>query len=58
MVLRWEYRSGSTLYVVWQKDRADSAAFARAGFSVLVDSISAKGDDIFAMKSSLFWGRK
>ena len=58
VVLRWEYRPGSTLYVVWQKDRADPAACARAGFSDLVDSISAKGDSIFAMKSSFFWGRK
>ncbi len=58
VVLRWEYRPGSTFYAVWQQDRADSAAYARAGFSDLVDSRSAPGDNIFALKASFFWGGK
>lgn len=58
VVLRWEYRPGSTFYAVWQQDRADSAAYARAGFSDLIDSRSAPGDNIFALKASFFWGGK
>ena len=56
IVLRWEYRPGSTFYAVWQQDRSDSPAYARAGFSDLVDSRSAPGDNIFALKASFFWG--
>lgn len=58
VVLRWEFRPGSTFYAVWQQNRADSPAYARAGFSDLVDSISARGDNIFALKASFFWGAK
>ncbi|MEO8499719.1 MAG: DUF5916 domain-containing protein [Vicinamibacteria bacterium] len=58
VVLRWEYRPGSTFYAVWQQDRSDSVAYARAGFSDLVDSRSAPGDNIFALKASFFWGGK
>lgn len=58
VVLRWEYRPGSTFYAVWQQDRSDSARFSRAGFSDLLDSLSARGDNIFAMKASFFWGGK
>ncbi|MBX7186713.1 MAG: carbohydrate binding family 9 domain-containing protein [Vicinamibacteria bacterium] len=56
VVLRWEYRPGSTFYAVWQQDRSDSAAYARAGFSDLIESRSARGDNIFALKASFFWG--
>ena len=58
VVLRWEYRPGSTFYAVWQQDRSDSPAYARAGFSDLIDSRSAPGDNIFALKASFFWGGK
>ena len=58
VVLRWEYRPGSTFYAVWQQDRSDSARFSRAGFSDLLDSLSARGDNIFALKASFFWGGK
>jgi Domain of unknown function (DUF5916)/Carbohydrate family 9 binding domain-like len=58
VVLRWEYRPGSTLYAVWQQNRADSAAYSRAGFSDVLDSLSARGDNIFAVKASFFWGGK
>lgn len=58
IVLRWEYRPGSTLYAVWQQDRSDSPAYARAGFTDLIDSRSAPGDNIFALKASFFWGGK
>lgn len=58
VVLRWEYRPGSTFYAVWQQDRSDSARFARAGFKDLLDSLQARGDNIFAVKASFFWGGK
>jgi hypothetical protein len=56
VVLRWEYRPGSTFYAVWQQDRSNSARYARAGVSDLFDSLSAPGDNIFALKASFFWG--
>jgi hypothetical protein len=58
VVLRWEYRPGSTFYAVWQQDRSRSAAYTRAGFSDVLDSLSARGDNIFAVKASFFWGGK
>lgn len=58
LVLRWEYRPGSTLYAVWQQDRSDSPIYARAGLSDLFDTVSAAGDNIFALKASFFWGGK
>ena len=58
VVLRWEYRPGSTFYAVWQQDRFDAQAYARAGFSDLLDTFSAPGDNIFALKASFFWGGK
>ena len=57
-MLRWEYRPGSTFYAVWQQDRFDARAYARAGFSDLLDTFSAPGDNIFALKASFFWGGK
>lgn len=58
VVLRWEYRPGSTFYAVWQQDRSASEAYRRAGFSDLTGSLSARGDNIFALKTSFFWGGK
>jgi hypothetical protein len=38
LVLRWEYRAGSTLYVVWQQNRsAESADGDLVSFGSLVD---------------------
>lgn len=58
VVLRFEYRPGSTFYAVWQQDRSRSAAYTRAGFTDVLDSLSAQGDNIFAVKASFFWGGK
>jgi hypothetical protein len=51
VVLRWEYRPGSTLYVVWTQDRADYAdpgdfRFGRDFRNLL----KAPGDNIFMVK--------
>lgn len=55
VVLRWEWRSGSTLYVVWQQDRAGSeVSGSRVGISDAFRSVTAPGPNIFLIKTS-FW---
>lgn len=55
LVLRWEWRPGSTLYLVWQQDRAaEEMGLARATASDLFDSLTARGDHFFVVKAS-FW---
>ena len=55
VVLRWEWRTGSTLYVVWQQDRAGTETL---GTTVNVGdafrSVTAPGANIFLIKTS-FW---
>lgn len=55
VVLRWEWRTGSTLYVVWQQDRAGTEVL---GTTVNVGdafrSVTAPGANIFLIKTS-FW---
>ena len=55
VVLRWEWRRGSTLYLVWQQDRRSSrsgSAAVRPGS--LWDALRATGDNFFAVKIS-YW---
>ncbi len=56
LVLRWEYRPGSLIYLVWTQNRAD---FANPGdFRLrrdLGDLLSAPGDNIFLVKVSYRW---
>ena len=55
LVLRWEWRPGSTLYVVWQQDRSDREALGtRVTAGDLLDSFSAPGRNFLAVKAS-FW---
>ena len=55
VVLRWEWRPGSTLFVVWQQDRFSSEVRGdRIGASDLFSSLSAPGDNRFLVKAS-FW---
>jgi hypothetical protein len=55
LVLRWEYRPGSTLYLVWQQDReTEEAIAARASLSDMFRSFGASGDNYVAIKAS-FW---
>jgi hypothetical protein len=59
LVLRWEWRPGSTLYVVWQQDReADALRRARTGVSDLFRSFGAAGDNSFAVKASFWLSRR
>jgi hypothetical protein len=55
VVLRWEWRRGSTLYFIWQKNREDAAQtgrYVRAGD--LWDAFTAPGQDVLAVKVS-YW---
>ena len=55
LVLRWEYRPGSTLYLVWQQDRETERDLReRASLGGLFRSLGASGDNYFAVKAS-FW---
>jgi len=55
LVLRWEWRPGSTLYLVWQQDRAaDAFGAGRASISDMFSSLRARGDNYFVVKAS-FW---
>ena len=55
VVLRWEWRTGSTLYVVWQQDRAGTETIGtRVGVSDSFRSLTAPGANIFLIKTS-FW---
>ena len=55
VVLRWEWRPGSTLFVVWQQNRADvDPTGGRASLSDMFHSVAAPGDHVLAMKTT-FW---
>jgi len=55
VVLRWEYRPGSTLYMVWQQDRAESQMLgSRVNINDAFRSVTAPGSNIFLIKTS-FW---
>jgi len=54
-VVRWEWRPGSTAYLVWQQNRGDqrvTGALIRPGS--LFDAITANGDNVFALKVN-YW---
>jgi hypothetical protein len=54
-VLRWEWRPGSTLYLVWQQDRSgDRARIARVGPRSLLETLDAPGDNFLALKVT-YW---
>jgi hypothetical protein len=55
VVLRWEWRPGSTLYVVWQQDRSSSAVLGSyVGINDMFNSLRAPGSNFFVIKTS-FW---
>jgi hypothetical protein len=55
VVLRWEWRTGSTLYLVWQQDRSGTEILgSRVGVGDAFRSLTAPGANIFLIKSS-FW---
>jgi hypothetical protein len=55
LVLRWEWRPGSTLFLVWQQDRAaEEIARDRVSAGDMFNSLRAEGDNFFVVKAS-FW---
>jgi uncharacterized protein DUF5916 len=55
VVLRWEWRPGSILYLVWQQNRRSSEPFGdRVGLTDMFSSLTAPGSNFFAVKMS-FW---
>jgi hypothetical protein len=57
-VLRWEYRPGSTVYLVWQQQRASYGQFGEFDFSNDTDALfSAPPENVFAVKVSYWMGR-
>jgi hypothetical protein len=55
VVLRWEWRPGSTMYAVWQQNRdARDTIGARVGLGDVFRSVRAPGSNIFLVKTS-FW---
>lgn len=55
VVLRWEWRAGSTFYLVWQQDRAGTERLgSRVGVGDAFRSLTAPGANIVLVKTS-FW---
>ena len=58
VVLRWEWRPGSTLFVVWQQNRESRFDEGRpVGPGDLFESLSVPGDNILAVKTTLWVSR-
>lgn len=53
-VVRWEWRPGSTMFVVWQQDRGADRAVRLVRPSDIFDTFNASGDNILAFKVS-YW---
>jgi Domain of unknown function (DUF5916) len=54
-VLRWEWRPGSTLFVVWQQDRSrDEPHWTRLSPADMFGSLTARGDNFLALKAT-YW---
>ncbi len=55
LVLRWEWLPGSTLFLVWQQDRATSTERGNeVGVGDVWDTFDAPGDNFFAVKAT-YW---
>ncbi|UCF41859.1 MAG: carbohydrate binding family 9 domain-containing protein [Gemmatimonadota bacterium] len=57
LVLRWEFRPGSTLFVVWQQDRGEDWPGGSLNYAdALVDAVKAPGSHVFAVKLAYWFG--
>lgn len=55
VVLRWEWRPGSTFYLVWQQDRSETEVLGSAvGVGDMFRSATSPGRNFFVVKTS-FW---
>jgi len=56
-VLRWEYRPGSAIFLVWQQSRSESQPFGDFDFSRDFRALLEKGpENIFAVKATYWLG--
>jgi hypothetical protein len=53
-VLRWEWRLGSTLFLVWQQNRSARLPFATVQPGQLFGALDARGENVLAIKVS-YW---
>ena len=53
-VVRWEWRPGSTMYLVWQQDRSARRDVRLVRPGDLFDALGAPGDNFLALKVS-YW---
>lgn len=59
LVLRWEWRPGSILYLVWQQNRLETLPTGEhVSGRDLLDSFGARGTNIFALKSTFWFARR
>ena len=57
-VLRWEYRPGSTLFLVWTQQRSGSSAFGNTEFSRDARAmLGDRPDNVFLVKATYWLGR-
>jgi hypothetical protein len=57
-VLRWEYRPGSTLFLVWTQQRSGASAFGNTEFSRDARAMLAdRPDNVFLVKATYWLGR-
>jgi hypothetical protein len=55
-VLRWEYRPGSTLYLVWTQSRWDDSYEEPFSFGRSTERLwNARADNIFMLKATYWW---
>ncbi len=58
VVLRWEWRPGSILYVVWQQNReSNELAGGHVGLGDAFGSFAAPGENVFAVKTTWWISR-
>jgi hypothetical protein len=55
-VLRWEFRPGSTLFVVWQQNRSDRIRDGAFGADAFGDAFGLPGSNTVAVKLSYWFG--
>lgn len=57
-VLRWEYRPGSTLFLVWQQQRLDTLRSAGSGLGEDLDALfSTDSQNVVVLKATFWLGR-
>jgi hypothetical protein len=57
-VFRWEFKPGSTVYVVWTQQREDETTTGRFSFNPDISRmLRAPGDNVFMVKMSYWFGR-